>query len=197
MLAAIGKMLAIVALAGVIAAGYVQARGLRWTPDPVELEKERKKQATLSANELRIAAIRAQRSITLDELRDHLVAESIIVDARDAAAFAQGHLKAAVVVHIFGEDATQAASLQKLNPELVAGRPIVFYCNGPTCELSDLAYIAFEDAYGPGALDMFIFVPGWDGITAAGLETTTAPETGLWPGQNDAEMQIPVEGEEP
>jgi hypothetical protein len=176
MLGHVVRTLAIIALAVGLAAVYVQARGLGWTPDPIKVEQERNAGQKRSQFAERFERFRNERGITIDELQAHIAAESIIVDARDPAAFAAEHLKAPVILNIFGEAAAQPENVARLSPEVVAGRPIVIYCNSEDCDLSDLVYIALDDAY-PAALDFYIYVPGWEGIKKAGLETTTGPET--------------------
>lgn len=154
------RILTIPLLAGGLAVGYVEYKGLSWKYDGVDE---------------RLAAYRDQASISLDEFVALLEQGSVILDARTPAQFEQAHLQVNYeppVLNAYPDDIdAQIGRLDQLRGQL-----IVLYCNGPECDLAEEAYAKLVETYGFNAADLRIYPDGWDGILAAGLPTTSGPD---------------------
>lgn len=172
------RFLVIFAAVGVAAAGYVQARGLRWLPDAKALHDERAKAAVRDALKAESAAILAKASISLEQLQDYLATGAIFVDARSPADFAAEHLRADIIINLPSDLVGDRDQLARLRPEIRMGLPLVLYCGSEDCDAAQLVYKALANEFATDA-DMYIFVPGWAGIKAAKLPASTDPESDL------------------
>ncbi len=172
------RLAVIFAAVGVAAAGYVQARGLRWLPDAKALHDERAKAEVRDALKAESAAILAKASITLEQLQDYLATGAIFVDARPRADFAAGHLQADIIINLPSDLVGDREQLTRLRPEIRMGLPLVLYCGSEDCDAAQVLYKALTSEFATDA-DMYIFVPGWAGIEAARLAASTGPETDL------------------
>lgn len=152
---------------------YTQARGVPWKADLQKIAREKADEENKRKAKEERERIAKVASITLEQLKAHVEQGAIIVDARDRRLFAEQHLKAPLIINVPSEE--MVFELDKLHPGVVNGRPIVLYCNSDACEASDVVYLALERLYGYS--EMYIFYPGWDGIVAAGLETTSGEES--------------------
>jgi rhodanese-related sulfurtransferase len=87
---------------------------------------------------------------------------ALIVDAREPAEYAQGHIPGAVNL-----PADEVISdLDRLEAVDSAGRPIICYCGGGTCEVS--IHLAEALVYQAGKKRVLVFMGGWPDWEAAG-----------------------------
>ncbi|HEX5042593.1 MAG TPA: rhodanese-like domain-containing protein [Candidatus Polarisedimenticolaceae bacterium] len=87
---------------------------------------------------------------------------ALIVDARDPAEFAQGHIPGAVNI-----PADEAISdPDRLEAVDSGGRPIICYCGGGTCEVS--IHLAEALVYQAGKKRVLVFMGGWPDWEGAG-----------------------------
>lgn len=148
----------------VVSVGNAFVRGVPWIPD---LD-------ALAAEEQRHRTLRSTAGVTLTQFLSLLEAGAVVVDARPAAAFAESHL-AAPRNHVL--NVPEDVVVEHL-PRLFEfqGFPFVLYCSSETCESAQAVYEAMVQA-GFDAGHLFVYFPGWEGILAAGLETTSGEES--------------------
>jgi len=158
------RILVIVAIAG--GAGLVRARNLPWVPDAKKIQEKQDEHSWLRAN----------RGLTLDQLLEKIDEGAVVIDARGADAYADGHLALNTdppVLNVPAEEIDQHVDrLMK-----VLGYPLVLYCTSNTCEYAEELY---ESLTSYGFRDIWIYFPGYEGIRDAGLPTTTGPDS--WTG---------------
>lgn len=93
---------------------------------------------------------------------------AVIVDAREAPEYAEGHIRGALSVP-FDDVAAKPALLE---PFKKLGRPIILYCSGGDCELSkDLA----RNMLAEGIRKVLVFTDGFPAWKAAGYPVETGP----------------------
>jgi rhodanese-related sulfurtransferase len=91
---------------------------------------------------------------------------AVIVDAREAPEYAEGHIPGALSVPF--EDAVAKPAL--IEPFKKVGKPIILYCSGGDCELSkDLA----KNMLAEGIRKVLVFTDGFPGWKAAGYPVET------------------------
>jgi rhodanese-related sulfurtransferase len=103
---------------------------------------------------------------TLKRLYDANAA--LVVDAREVAEYAEGHIRGAVSLP-YNDAMAEPERVKKLDP---AGRPIVIYCSGGDCELSmDLARVLIE----AGKRRVLVYEGGYPEWQSAGYEIARGP----------------------
>jgi hypothetical protein len=161
------RILLVLAIAA--GAGYIRARALPWVPDVEAITELNEKHAW----------IRANTGVTLEQFQDLIDQGAVVIDARSAEDFEQGHLETGgypPVLNVPPEEIHQQIDrLMQLQ-----GYPLVIYCTSSTCEFGDDLYIELERY---GFFDIRIYFPGWEAITELGLPTATGPDT--WTGFDD------------
>jgi len=96
---------------------------------------------------------------------------ALIVDAREAPEFAAGRIPGALNLPF--DDVVAKPAL--LEPVKRAGRPILVYCDGASCELSrSLAYNMLAE----GIRKVLVYTGGFDEWRAAGYPVERGPESG-------------------
>ncbi len=93
---------------------------------------------------------------------------AVIIDARDKEDFAEGHIAGAINIP-YHEAISDPARLQALD---TAGRPIITYCGGGTCEVS--LTVAEELIYA-GHNRIAVYTGGFSEWAEAGLPVGKAP----------------------
>ena len=92
----------------------------------------------------------------------------LVVDAREAPEYAEGHIRGAVSLP-YNDAMAEPERVQKLDPE---GRPIAIYCSGGTCELSiDLARVLIEG----GKRRVLVYEGGYPEWAGAGHPVAKGP----------------------
>lgn len=100
--------------------------------------------------------------VLLAEVRELAATGALLVDARDAALYADGHLPAAVSLPLAEIDAL----LESFRQQVAAGRTLILYCNGYGCQDSfDLALRLMNEGYH----DVRVFEGGFPEWRDAGL----------------------------
>ena len=100
--------------------------------------------------------------VLLAEVRELAATGALLVDARDAALYADGHLPAAVSLPLAEVDAL----LESFRQQVAAGRTLILYCNGYGCQDSfDLALRLMNEGYH----DVRVFEGGFPEWRDAGL----------------------------
>lgn len=162
--------------------GYAAAFSkLPWVPSQKQLDKEAKARERQSDVDGR-PDIRELAAITLERFQELIAQGAIVVDARSSEQFEEAHLDAPTIINVSPDE--DFVNIERLGPEQVDGpqgpRPIVIYCNSEDCNLSEAVYVELEAFYGYGTpqddepaagAPLYIYLPGWDGITRAGLAT--------------------------
>ena len=116
-----------------------------------------------------IPAVGRPVQIELGALRQYFEARgAVIVDAREAWEFEEGHIPGALSLP-YDEAATDPARLESLD---TAGRPIITYCGGGSCELS--LNLADELIYA-GHPQVAVFMGGFPEWIADGLPVEAGP----------------------
>jgi len=149
-------------------AAFVRARvdNLPWIPDVEAIEQQQQAHQRL----------RETVGITLDEFRELVEQGAVVIDARPAEEFEQGHLDTGSVPPCLNVPPdTLEDNLDRLMQ--LQGFPIVLYCTSLTCDFAEELYLDMERY---GFFNMKIYFPGWEGILQAGLPTTSGPDT--WTG---------------
>lgn len=118
----------------------------------------------------RIAEARKAAGISLEEFKAMYEGGAVVIDARTAKEFAEGHLDAPMIINI-PEDRNPGEFLGKVEP--LRGNRFVIYCKSETCDAATELYLFLQPQ---GFGEMKLFLPGWIGIEAAKLPTSTAPE---------------------
>ena len=100
--------------------------------------------------------------VLLAEVRELAATGALLVDARDAALYADGHLPAAVSLPLAEVDAL----LESFRQRVAAARTLILYCNGYGCQDSfDLALRLMNEGYH----DVRVFEGGFPEWRDAGL----------------------------
>jgi rhodanese-related sulfurtransferase len=100
--------------------------------------------------------------VLLAEVRELAATGALLVDARDAALYADGHLPAAVSLPLAEVDAV----LESFRQQVAAARTLILYCNGYGCQDSfDLALRLMNEGY----RDVRVFEGGFPEWRDAGL----------------------------
>lgn len=108
--------------------------------------------------------------INLDALRQFVEADAaMIIDARDAYEFEEGHIPGAINLP-YEQAISDPALLESLDPQ---GKVMVTYCGGGTCEVS--ISLADELYYSIGFKPVAVYMGGFPEWVAAGLETESGP----------------------
>jgi rhodanese-related sulfurtransferase len=95
----------------------------------------------------------------------------VVVDAREAEEYADGHIAGAIGLP-YNDALAEPERLQRLGEN---GRPIVVYCGGGSCELAmDLARFML----GNGRRKVLVYEGGWPEWRAAGYPTASGAATG-------------------
>ena len=163
MSACVTRLMVIFGAAIVAAACGAMARGLPWTPDLTALQQRVQ----------RHEVIRTRAAVDLEEFLALIDQGAIVIDARSAEEFERSHLAAwqTFVLNVPGDAADQHVA--RLMEYL--GSKFVIYCMSDTCDASeDVCDSLVAGGFDPA--DIFIYVPGWEGIVAAELETASGPE---------------------
>ena len=166
------RVVLILSASTAVAAVYVGSRGLDWVPDVQKL----------TAHQQRVAQIRKEEGVTLDEFLVLIEQGAIAIDARPAETYEHGHLfiESAFVPVLNIPAEHIAENLDRLMEIQSLGAPIVLYCSSVTCDYAEDVYIVLEEY---GFANMKIYFEGWEGILAANLPTETGPDT--WTGFDD------------
>jgi rhodanese-related sulfurtransferase len=167
------------------AAGYAFVRGLPWMPD---LEAIRKKEERQERIRQRSQEIRSRHGVTLEEFRELISQGAIIIDARPAQEFERGHLAIESYPPVLNVEPDKVLAQANRLIQLL-GQSIVLYCTSEDCELAEELLIELEALeFDPN--DIRIFFPGWEGIVAAGLPTTSGADT--WTGYEELNGPAPA-----
>jgi rhodanese-related sulfurtransferase len=168
----------IVGVSAVVAAGYATVRGLPWMPD---LEAIRKKDERRERVRQQKAEIRTRHGVTIEQFKQLISSGAVIIDARPAEEFERAHLANESYPPVLNVEPDKVLSqLHRLMQ--LHGQTIVLYCTSTDCELAEELLIELE-ALQFDLGDIWIFIPGWEGIVAAGLPTTSGPDT--WTGYDE------------
>lgn len=113
--------------------------------------------------------------ISLEQFRGYVEAAGrgelvAIIDAREPAEFAKGHVGAFNLLNVHERDISSKLSAL----EALQGYQLVLYCTSPTCDLAEKTLHALESM---GWSGMKIYGGGWEGWTPAGLPADMGPET--------------------
>ncbi len=182
---AASRIALIVAVSTGVAAGYAAVRGLPWMPD---LEAIRKKEERQERVRQRSQEIRARHGVTLEEFKQLISQGAIIMDARPAEEFERGHLAIESYPPVLNVEPEKVLAQANRLLQLL-GQPIVLYCTSEDCELAEELLIELEALqFDPN--DIRIFLPGWEGILAAGLPTTSGADT--WTGYEELNGAAPA-----
>jgi rhodanese-related sulfurtransferase len=157
-------------------AGYFRARDLPWVPDTQALQ----------AKEDLHEVLRTTHNITLERFLTLIQEGAVVIDARSAEAYAEGHLAIDCEPPVLNVPADEIdAHVTRLMD--LQGLPVVLYCTSESCDYAEELYAALQQF---GFVDIWIYFPGWEGIVEAGLKTATGPDTwrGFYP-----EPNVPVE----
>lgn len=94
-------------------------------------------------------------TVTIEEIRDHLRNRTaLIIDARSAEQFAEGHVEGAINVPADEMELYTEKHLRKLDPNQL----LIIYCSSSLCHSSDMLY---EYLQSQGFTNMRVFAPGW------------------------------------
>ena len=160
----LGSSLRILAVLGVASgASLIRARNLPWVPDG----------EAIRAKQTLHAWLRENRGLTLKQFLTKIDEGAVIIDARPADAYEEGHLALNADPPVLNVPAEEIDAHVDRLMELV-GLPLVLYCTSNTCEYAEELY---ETLTSYGFVDLWIYFPGWEGIVQAGLPTTTGPDT--------------------
>lgn len=178
-MASTARILVILGVSAGAAIGYVSARGLEWFPDAEMIKEE------VALRDW----IRTNRAISLEQFLAKLELGAIVIDARPASDYEEGHLAVGPgydppVLNVPAEEID--AHFNRLTPLLELGWPVVLYCASETCEYAEELYTGLRQI---GFADIWIYFPGWEGILDAGLPTTSGPDT--WTGFDYDAMDTP------
>jgi rhodanese-related sulfurtransferase len=158
-------------------AGLVRARNLTWIPDVEKIKQERQRKGELHGK------LRETAGITLERFQELIAAGAVVIDARPAAAFAEGHLALDSFPPVLNVPPDEVdANFERLS-ELV-GLPLVLYCTSNECDMAEEIYSVLQQW---GFTDIWIYFPGYEGIQNAKLPTATGPDT--WTGSEEQPPQ--------
>jgi rhodanese-related sulfurtransferase len=104
------------------------------------------------------------RTITLEQLKERLASgDAVIVDARDPEYYDMGHIPGAInlPIHTFSE------SFPAVRDRLGFEKPVIIYCEGYNCEMSDQLA---EQLTGMGYFNILIYRGGIEEWTDSGQE---------------------------
>lgn len=124
------------------------------------------------------------RRISVQELADRLTGPNaqptLLVDARAGIQYTQGHIPGATSLPAFvAPDLLQVQSLA-IRPDI----PVVTYCDGGECELSEsLAILLQEDV---GCTEVMVLEGGFAAWQQAGLPSFEGELPGSWPGDRES-----------
>lgn len=190
------RILAMLAIS--IAAGATQRAitGHPWVPDRKKVEDTNTKRGEL---EKRQDELRKTIGVTLEEFQRGIAEGAIVFDARPASEFEKAHLALDGPIPVLNVEPDKVnQNLDRILP--FQGQPILIYCTSPTCELGEELYLELEKAQFFG---MKIYFPGWEGLSKAGVKTTTGPDrwtladTQAALGQPTENAQPPPEAQQP
>jgi rhodanese-related sulfurtransferase len=167
MRASLIRILVIVAVA--VGVGLIRARDLPWIPNVKVLKTRDTLHQTL----------RETVGVSLEQLLELIDQGAVVIDARSREAYEAGHLLLHCDPPVLNVPAEEIeAHVTRLMD--LQGLPVVLYCQSQTCDYAEELYVTLQEF---GFTDIRIYFPGWEGILAAGLETTTGPDT--WTGFYD------------
>lgn len=156
------------------AGGYAALRGLSWVPD---LERVAKQEQRRDAVRAQSEQIRAELGIELEEFLERIAQGAVVIDARPRDQYETEHLLIESWPPVLNiEPETVVENSERLNALLMSGQALVLYCTSAECELAEELLVELE-AIGFERGLIRIYVPGWEGIKAAGLPTTSGPDT--------------------
>ncbi len=93
-------------------------------------------------------------SISLDQAYKLYLQNILFVDARNKSDYDYSHIKNSVSLPVF-----QFEDYKRILETIDVNQPIVVYCNGPDCDMSDmLAKILVDSGY----RKIFVFTGGWE-----------------------------------
>lgn len=104
------------------------------------------------------------RTIGLEQLRERLASgDAVIIDARDPEYYDMGHIPGAINLPVHNFDQSFPVVRGKLGFE----KPIIVYCEGYNCEMSDQLA---ELLLGAGYFNILVYRGGIEEWTDSGLE---------------------------
>lgn len=106
------------------------------------------------------------RTVGLERMREIVQSGAIVIDARTAEEYEEGHLPAAILVDYYEMGRYLDEVLPRISPE----QEITLYCAGPDCEDSELLA---RELYTMGYTNLLIFKGGYEEWIAAGLPVET------------------------
>ncbi len=163
------RVLIIVAVA--VGAGYVRARNLPWVPNREALEEKKETHAWLREN----------RGVTLEQLYEKVNMGGVVIDARPAELFAEGHLGIQCDPPVLNVPPDEIdAHIDRLLELQQYTATVVLYCTSLDCDFAEDLWVAMQDL---GFFDVWIYFPGWDGMVKAGVPVATGVDT--WQGYGD------------
>lgn len=124
----------------------------------------------------------ALRRISVQELAARLTGPSaqptVLVDARAGIQYTQGHIPAAESLPAFAAPELLQVQSLAIGPDI----PVVTYCDGGECELSEsLAILLQEDV---GCSEVMVLEGGFAAWEQAGLPVIASESPGNWPAKD-------------
>ncbi len=111
------------------------------------------------------------QAVSLDEVRERMEdGSAVIVDARDEDFYRLGHIPGSINLPVHDFDRVYA----EVSPSLPLDQPIIVYCEGFGCEMSDqLAEKLLSIGYGR----ILVYTGGMEEWTAKGMPLETGPKS--------------------
>jgi rhodanese-related sulfurtransferase len=106
------------------------------------------------------------RVIGLDRVQEIVQSGAIVIDARTAGEYEEGHIPAAILVDYYEMGRYLDDVLSRISPE----QEITLYCAGPDCEDSELLA---RELYTMGYTNLLVFKGGYEEWISAGLPVET------------------------
>ncbi len=106
------------------------------------------------------------RAIGLERMREIVRSGAIVIDARTAGEYEEGHIPSAILVDYYEMGRYLDVVLPRISPE----QEITVYCAGPDCEDSELLA---RELYTMGYTNLRVFKGGYEEWIAAGLPVET------------------------
>lgn len=102
-------------------------------------------------------------SASIEQMQEGVAGRQIIcIDARSAAEFEKGHIRGAISLPLADFDQSLAKNLALFSQN----KPIIIYCGGEGCDLSDLLA---QKLTAIGMDQVSVFAAGWTGWKTAGF----------------------------
>lgn len=154
------RLLIVCAATTALAAADVAVRGRSWFTDLSVLSRQEE--------------LRKRVGIDVDTFERYIDEGAIIVDARAAEKFAASHVDAISILSIPATPAETLAERAARYPrDQAGGIPIVLYCNSINCDEAEQVY---EELSRTVFEEIYIYLPGWEGILKEKIPVTQGPQ---------------------